>query len=717
MSENTVDFKDVVRNIERKKILLPDFQREFVWRDEEQQKKIVASILAKMPIGSILLLKSKASEYSSKLIGCKNELKIENEEDVEFLLDGQQRITVLTNVFSNIIHEECTRVSDLVSPSLKRRFFLKIPKWVRCREVQDWFGVHNLEFQYQNPDSEVPNFLTADIYPFVECLTFLNNDDSPYNPQQKLSTKLDDFCLTYSDGYLIPLFLLAPSENHSKAQTVLRYDTIVKGISEKIGDEIINHFVGLVNNEEKDKFIDEIFDTLDKQRLVKQDYEEFSKEIKEKENVWAIYLKNYLESCIKSVALNKIVVSEKQRARAIDIYENLNRGGISLNTFDLIMARVAKVSNDNFYKRIIGYMTKAKEYSIDILPDKIANIIGNDIKNKKYNATISTKCYNEEKNEINSKYIDVFLDVLSLYCNNKEFNPEDFKLDYIKKPQILSLAPEEIHKHSELICEAIDKALFFFQTRCGIRNIQEINYSLILVLVATIFVNDVWFNDKTIHDMLEAWYWGSVFSGEYDKDQNVTMISNLQLMVKTLKKQQGTAWIGKLKEYVLNAQNFSDKSFLLMERVDEERYPKRVLVGFMCQYLLAKTYIDMFDSSKCVSVFYEKANDLEAHHIIPLGTVKKVGESSTALRNNPKHICNSPLNFVYITKTANKAISDDSLNEYINKICAEAKTGLHITNYTMSLDIQDSDSIKRLLEDRFTFLMGDIKTHISSLLI
>ena len=41
-------------------------------------------------------------------------------------------------------------------------------------------------------------------------------------------------------------------------------------------------------------------------------------------------------------ALNKIEVSGEQRDRAIDIYENLNRGGISLNTFDLVMARVQK---------------------------------------------------------------------------------------------------------------------------------------------------------------------------------------------------------------------------------------------------------------------------------------------------------------------------------------------------------------------------------------
>ena len=54
--ENKTDFNELVRKIDSKEILLPDFQRDFVWKDEEQQKSITASVLAKMPIGSILLL-------------------------------------------------------------------------------------------------------------------------------------------------------------------------------------------------------------------------------------------------------------------------------------------------------------------------------------------------------------------------------------------------------------------------------------------------------------------------------------------------------------------------------------------------------------------------------------------------------------------------------------------------------------------------------------
>ena len=72
------------------------------------------------------------------------------------LLDGQQRITVLTNVFSNIIFEQCSKLTDLISPSLKRRFFLSLPKWkylYNNPDVNDILGIRN----FSDPQNEYDN--------------------------------------------------------------------------------------------------------------------------------------------------------------------------------------------------------------------------------------------------------------------------------------------------------------------------------------------------------------------------------------------------------------------------------------------------------------------------------------------------------------------------------------------------------------------------------
>ena len=105
---------------------------------------------------------------------------------------------------------------------------------------------------------------------------------------------------------------------------------------------------------------------------------------------------------------------------------------------------------------------------------------------------------------------------------------------------------------------------------------------------------------------------------------------------------------------------------------------------------------------------------LEAHHIIPLGTIKKVGQTTAELRKNKNNICNSPLNFVLITKDSNIEISDKNIEDYVKLITDEAKSALYITEFTNGI-YNDTD-VKNILRNRFIALRGDIKAHISSLI-
>ena len=108
MRSCTEALSKVIDKITKKEILLPDFQRNFVWKEEEKQAKLVASVLAKLPVGSILLLNSDSKEYAYKMIGCKQRKTSEDlgiNGDIQALLDGQQRVTVLTNAFSNVVFD------------------------------------------------------------------------------------------------------------------------------------------------------------------------------------------------------------------------------------------------------------------------------------------------------------------------------------------------------------------------------------------------------------------------------------------------------------------------------------------------------------------------------------------------------------------------------------------------------------------------------------
>ena len=241
MQLQTIDFNNVVKDIETYKIVLPDFQREFVWRDENMQKQIVASVFAKMPIGSILLLESSPNEFASKNIGSKKETdhsKLERE--VKFLLDGQQRITVLTNVFSNIIFEQCSKLTDLISPSLKRRFFLSLPKWkylYNNPDVNDILGIRN----FSDPQNEYDNifFLTNEILPYIEIKPFQADDSEPFNSKHPIDSDLDSYCVNNLDNYLIPLYVFIPTSKNAQ-QTSVRRRNIIDKIGSKIEDEILD---------------------------------------------------------------------------------------------------------------------------------------------------------------------------------------------------------------------------------------------------------------------------------------------------------------------------------------------------------------------------------------------------------------------------------------------------------------------------------------------
>ncbi len=722
----TCDFKEIVRRINDRSILLPDFQRDFVWKDEEMQKKIVASVLAKMPIGSILLLSSDPNEYSSKIIGCRNNVDISSiTNEVDFLLDGQQRITVLSNVFSNVIHDNCSKVSELISYSLKKRFFLKLPKWKKIHEGEDdLFGIKRLFFPIANPDSDEPDFLSSEIYPMIEVFQFNVDDGKPYNPAVPLDTALDDLCISNAEGYLIPLFLMIPVNNKTKRAVLLRWGTILAKIGNGIADEVMNYFVSLASLEEKKKFVSDFLDDKDiadnLQRLTSEDDLEtnFQNAVNDMQTVWVSQLRSYLESCINSMYLSQIHVDKSRRGRAIDIYENLNLGGVSLNTFDLIMARVASVSKENFQQRLIKYMKGLKKYPEDVLEDSIKKIIIKKFGKGEYNATLRMKSYDESKNEIDGKYLDAFLDVLGLFCNNEGSDPMNYKVEHIKRDQILKLTGNQINDHCEKVVEAMDRALFFFQTRCGIRRIREINYALMLVLVATVFLDDTMFKNKEVHELLEAWYWSVIFSGEYDKDQNTRMIRDLNNITNTIKCTKKAGWLSSITNNVFDMKNFSDKELLLMQKVDEDRYPKLILRQFVCQYYLSKTYMDMFDDKKVMSVFSEdperSETTLEAHHIIPLGSTKTVGQVTSDIRKDPKNICNSPLNFVYISNEANKKISDDPLDKYEKKIQMGAKAALEISAYKST--VNSVDDVRNILENRFNYLKGSVQNEINGLL-
>src|ERR1017187_4987011 len=87
-------YESLFNEIDTGWIKLPMFQREFVW-DKEQSAKLIDSILKGFPIGTFIFWKTKEELRSYKEVG-NHKLPVTPKGDyVQFILDGQQRITSL----------------------------------------------------------------------------------------------------------------------------------------------------------------------------------------------------------------------------------------------------------------------------------------------------------------------------------------------------------------------------------------------------------------------------------------------------------------------------------------------------------------------------------------------------------------------------------------------------------------------------------------------
>lgn len=719
---NTVvePLSSIIEKITNKEILLPDFQRTFVWKEEEKQSRLIASVLAKMPVGSILLLNSNSSDYAYKMIGCKqrktsNELGIHGE--ILALLDGQQRMTVLTNAFSDVVFEMAGSVANLVNPNaLKRRFFLRIPKYQSEEDtVEDFFGAKVLELPWKDAEKDEPEFLADEIYEAIKAVNFNATGHDCFNPFLKnppAKSELINYCSTGKE-YLIPLFLLTGNNDAWLTQ-------IIKRISENIQIDIISEFDQLPI-EDRASFVKNIL-TKDIQELAEHpdriaERAEFESELKKQGDIWAISLKNYLVSCLNYIQLNQIIVDNHKRARAINIYENLNKGGVPLGTFELIMAKFASVSDENYHDKIVNNIKKDRTYPEMVYSSVLKNNgeIKSYINSDAYTATLKLKCIDVENDDMVRAYIDAYLDVISLYSHCPDFDTDKLNVSLVKRDKILAVTPEALKDNCDAVVEALDLALFFFQMRCGIRNIKEMNYGLLLVVVAYLLLNPQYRDDSMTYDYLDAWYWSVMFSGYFNSDQTEKAIICIKKLI-NLFDTQDTMWLKGIRQDIFKVNYFTEKEFLLLNKDDGTGItPKDFLRDTICQFFMINTYKGIFEDSVLISPFTDAV--LEKHHVIPLGSLiypdEKIKKAEEHLRKKKDYFLNSPVNFIYITDDENRAISDDKMPDYTQRIMNYASKSL--LGLIGTFDASSESNCKQILSSRYDDIVGKVQQHIDTL--
>ena len=116
------DLKDILRKVDDGKLQLPDFQRNYVWEDDDVQS-LIASIAKGFPVGALLTLETggQVAFKPRTLAG----VETINANPEELLLDGQQR---MTSLFQAMYCKRPIRTRTQKNVEVERFYYLSIEK-------------------------------------------------------------------------------------------------------------------------------------------------------------------------------------------------------------------------------------------------------------------------------------------------------------------------------------------------------------------------------------------------------------------------------------------------------------------------------------------------------------------------------------------------------------------------------------------------------------
>jgi hypothetical protein len=115
---------EILNDVHKGKIQLPDFQRKWVW-DDNRIKGIIASVAKSFPIGAVMLLETGNENIKFKTKEVEGAPEKSNSKPEMLILDGQQRITSL---YQAIITNEVVHTRNAKGYEIKRWYYIDMNK-------------------------------------------------------------------------------------------------------------------------------------------------------------------------------------------------------------------------------------------------------------------------------------------------------------------------------------------------------------------------------------------------------------------------------------------------------------------------------------------------------------------------------------------------------------------------------------------------------------
>lgn len=712
MKFDSIPLKTLISNSEKKNLVLPNFQRAYVW-PLEKQKTLVSTFLLDLPTGSFLLLKGKSDDFAAREVCFPS--AVQPESSCTYLLDGQQRFSTLKNAFTDLYSDklpsEWREVWTPLFKQLSHRFFLKVNV-----PGSDFFGFSNLNFKREIFKEIEP----SNLIDYIETKQIMvKNENSFFHP---------GFNPVDSDGKIL-------SEPKRRAEIIegMTEDEIVpiyelnSTKSVKLHSRVLSSIAIRRQNKLRDEVGGDISKIIEILHHVDESIEEYI-ENKDDESVtrtwitlatnWAKDVEQFLESRINN-QMAQIILEREEIARAFAIFEVINQPGTPLDEYDLVVAKAARnTALPNLTERIIAILNRKFE-----IPESIKSGLIGPIPNEISFNDIGVIDDKAPSSDVKTRFLQM-LSIIS-HCNIKN---EILTINHLKREKFLSLNCEEINDNYEIAINSLLRAYAFLHFRCGIVNISNIPYKLMIIPISNLFISDEnWESEKVIRK-IEYWYWTSLFSGYYKMNQNSRGFDDISILKNYIDYGDDSILLTREKR-VFEDEEYSDKSILCMET--EFPIPKAIHQGIL-QYIISnqprdfidkslKVYLNSWDIAKKVKIDYGNGKKeellIEDHHICPLAGKATIGESTTALRLNSFEKLNSPLNRTYISKFSNRIIGAFNPNEYFKLVSDASKFGHCIPmpiedKYKQNSGEDDETFYLRILKERYEVLKLKLQEEI-----
>jgi hypothetical protein len=402
-----------------------------------------------------------------------------------------------------------------------------------------------------------------------------------------------------------------------------------------------------------------------------------------------------VERTLKTKIHEIVLGNEGGMQIGISIFEQVNRGGVKLDVYDLIVARMA------FHrKNLTNEIGKTFEKRHAII-SAIDNDTRKGLKIKDFGV------WDNKDKMPSTQFKKAFKNCLNICVLKNNGNLANLSDKHIKEKELLNLSKDDIYDNWKETVNIIFSVSQFLHFLCGVAKIKEIPYELLIVPLFVFFAKHDNQPSKKDIDKMEFWYWASIFSGHYREKQSTRVIRDSKKII------NGDGFENMLSK-VFKEDGYSDKDSLTRKK-ENGRQPQ--LDKTLIQYVISKNPYDFSkdnnENKRTKISAYKIANgefNSQIHHIIPLN---EIGDSKK-LRKDLEHPVNSALNKVAISAKANLSILRiDDYKKSANHLNLQCN---FIPKPNDKKYNQEKYNLADFLSDRFDLLEQDIKDHLERLI-